>query len=138
VRKTLNLMTGGCLAKDSQLKSIECRTSGERGLGVFALRAFKKGDLIERSPGIMLGERDTAILSITALSAYIFGTSAGSILGLGLTSIYNHSDRPTAKVSRFRRFIFVRALRDIKVGEEITLDYGWSQAVKDRNGVNGG
>lgn len=105
---------------------------------MFALTSFKKGDLIERSPGIMLDERDTGILTLTALSAYIFGTSGGSILGLGLTSMYNHSDRPSAKVSRFRRFIFVRALRNIDAGEEITLDYGWSQIVKDRNGVKDG
>lgn len=47
------------------------------------------------------------------------------VIGLGLTSMFNHDDHPNAEFYVTVESITVKALRSITVGTEITVDYGW-------------
>ena len=96
---------------------------GGKGRGVFALRKFINGETIERAPVIVLKEDPWELLNQTTLSNYYFAWGArASALALGFASLYNHSERPNAKVIRHlgdsvMEFV---AVRDIEPGEEIT------------------
>jgi SET domain-containing protein len=102
------------------ISEVEVRDAGEKGLGVFALRAFSKGEFIfRRRNGPLIRESDIAKLSpedqmhLTELGwdSYAVVLSPGAYL--------NHSCDPNAMRSGVKVF----AWRDIAAGEEITIDY---------------
>jgi SET domain-containing protein len=95
---------------------------------VFARRAFRPGEVIERAPVLILSPEDYRQLRKTSLVHYPFGwgrNGRGTALALGLASFYNHSGTPNAdcfEYSRDHLLEFV-ALRSVAPGEEITIDY---------------
>lgn len=97
-----------------------------KGRGVFARRKFVNGETIERAPVIVLGEDPWELLNQTTLSNYYFAWGATACaLALGFGSLYNHSERPNAKIVRHinQSVMEFVALRDIEPGEEITHRY---------------
>jgi SET domain-containing protein len=101
-----------------------------KGLGMFASKDFKKGEIIEVCPVIELSPKDSDVIDKTLLSNYNFmwgkGGRGGAIC-LGYGSIYNHSHEPNAEFETDeanRRMVF-SAKKDIKKGEEIFIDYDW-------------
>ena len=100
-----------------------CRIEG-KGRGVFAGKAFKKNDVLERSPVIILPIEEVTDLSV--LDSYSFDWDRGHAVVLGYGSLYNHSDTPNMRMEKIYNeleVIFI-ALRDIKEGEELTYQYG--------------
>lgn len=105
------------------------KSSDIHGLGVFATKRIKKGELIEESPYLILpiptGERSSLLMN------YRFAWPKGigwrdHVVGLGYASYYNHSNDPNADWNSdldTNTFKFT-ALRDIKPGEEIFVWYG--------------
>jgi hypothetical protein len=97
---------------------------GPHGRGVFATRAFKKGDTVEITPTLELPEDDVA----GQLGDYVFGSAEDEsevILLLGYGMLYNHSAEPNVEyVQHGPREIAFIALRDVKAGEELRIDYG--------------
>ena len=110
------------------MRELIVRESPGRGRGVFAVRAFRAGELIEECPVLVIPDRDIPLIDQTALWHYYFGWSGPEgtgAIGLGLASLYNHSDQPNAECrkdidARVIRFV---ALRDIGEGEEIVFRY---------------
>lgn len=106
---------------------IEVRLSkiGERG--VFALKDFKKSEIIECCPVIKLKPSEREYLEETILDYYMYPWKnlKDAAIALGLGSIYNHSDKPNAKwVCDYKKNQMIyKALQNIKKGEEITVDY---------------
>ena len=105
---------------------IEVRHAGKKGRGVFARKRIGKGGLIERVPVVVMkvseifnpGPRVT-------LADYVFSWGRGKVaFSCGYGALYNHSYEPNAVYysSGLRTQVFV-ALRDIKAGEEITVNY---------------
>ncbi len=102
------------------------RVSG-KGLALFAIRTIAKGEIIEECPILPLTPTERKHSEKTILNHYIYPwrstRSAAVVFGYG--SIYNHSFTPNAdwkqnfKTSR----MVYRALRDIKSGEELTVNY---------------
>ena len=99
---------------------VEVRDAGEKGLGVFARRAFANGEFIfRRRNGPTIREADIAKLSdedqmhLTELGwdQYAVVLPPGAYL--------NHACDPNAMRSGVKVF----AWRDISAGEEITIDY---------------
>jgi SET domain-containing protein len=94
--------------------------AGQKGLGVFALRAFRKGEFIfRRRYGRIVGASDLWLLSDEErrhLCELDFDTSA-VLLPPGC--YLNHSCDPSA----MRRGVRVFAWRHIHQGEEVTIDY---------------
>lgn len=96
-----------------------------KGLGVFAARPFKKGSLIELAPVIVVPQADEDVFQITFLKNYTFGVGDRVVIGLGFSSLYNHSFTPNADYLATAKGVVFKALRPIKAGEEITIDYNW-------------
>lgn len=112
------------------IKVMKSRVSG---LGVFAARNIKKGELIEECPCI---EEDNTSLLLGKISDYLFisdKNSCHSIIAFGYGSLYNHQDIPNAewKVIDGHKLV-ITALTDIPSGQEIYISYG-NDYWKDRN-----
>lgn len=96
--------------------------------GVFAHEAFRAGMLIEKAPMILLTEDDSNYLKGTGLYRYYFviaDKQTPMALGLGYSSLYNHSPNANAvySVDIKNQLLIFRAVRDIDAGEEITINY---------------
>lgn len=103
------------------------RISKTKGRGVFALRDFKAGELIENCPVINITPKERQLCEKTIFTYYIYpwrSTRSGSLV-LGYGSIYNHSFEPNADWKQnFKSMTMVyRAIKPIKKGEEITVNY---------------
>jgi uncharacterized protein len=108
-------------------KNIIVRWVAKKGRGVFALRDFKEGEIIESCPVINITPKERKIVEKTIFNFYIYpwrSTLSGSLV-LGYGSIYNHSYSPNAdwKQNFKTNSMVYRALRPIKKGEEITVNY---------------
>lgn len=111
---------------------------GRRGRGVVAGREIADGELIERSPVIIVPHADRDVVDATNVGNYIFmwehGSSGDDIykkqgraaVVLGFSSLVNHSDDPNCRFIRYIDALALDliALRAIKAGEELTFDYG--------------
>lgn len=98
-----------------------------KGRGVFALQNFNVGDIVERCHVIILTPTERKHCEKTVLNHYLYPwrstRSAAIVLGHGF--IYNHSYYPNADWKQdFRSKMMVyRAIKPIKKGEEITVNY---------------
>ncbi len=107
-------------------KGIRVAEAGKKGRGVFAVQHFESDDLIERAPLLILSASDADGLEDTALSGYWYEFGGGArAVGLGFSSLYNHSIRPNAvyHVIEDPPVIEIVALRAIKAGTEIKINY---------------
>ena len=98
------------------------------GRGVFAGMNIQKDDLIEICPVILMKEGEMAIIDTTTLYDYYFlwGDDAKlCVMALGYGSLYNHFCPSNADyVMDFdAQTIDIFAVRNIKAGEEITINY---------------
>ncbi len=108
-------------------KNIIVRNTPKKGRGVFALRDFKEGEIIETCPVINITPKERKIVEKTIFSYYIYpwrSTQSGSLV-LGYGSIYNHAYYPNAdwKQNFKTNSMVYRAVKPIKKGEEITVNY---------------
>jgi SET domain-containing protein len=100
------------------------------GRGVFAARAIKKDEIIETCPVILVPKNDVSNLKNSILVEYYFYFGKNDRLlavALGFGSVYNHSYKPNAtykKVWGDKTIVFI-AMRTIKKGEEITVNYNY-------------
>ena len=99
-------------------QNIEVKKTRNKGRGVFALRNFKTGEIIESCPVLNLDTKERKKCESTILAFYMYpwrSTRAGAI-ALGYGSIYNHSFTPNADWKQnFKTDSMVyRALRPIK------------------------
>lgn len=98
------------------------------GRGVFAGHAIKSGELIESCPVIEIPEKDHSLLVESVLVSYFYflGKKKGkAVVTLGFGSLYNHSFSPNAIYQERLKegaMDFI-AVRQIKKGEEITVNY---------------
>ncbi len=102
--------------------------AGKKGRGVFARKPMKNGEVIEVSPYIGIPARDDKKLTDTIINSYWFELDKKTAaIGLGLTSMYNHSEAPNAQfsINRRSRTITIKTTRRIRPKEEITINYGY-------------
>jgi uncharacterized protein len=96
---------------------------GPHGRGVFATRGFAKGDVLESCPTVEIPDADVSGL----LNDYVFTSLNGGdvLLVLGLGMLYNHSAEPNVEyVQEDPTTISFRALRKVRPGDELKIDYG--------------
>lgn len=101
--------------------------AGKLGRGVFATKAFAKGELIEAAPLLVIEYPDSFLVShFTRLGSYVFEHGETSlVLGMGFVSFCNHSYRPNAVYEFDYRqgVIKLIARRKIKRGEQVKINY---------------
>jgi SET domain-containing protein len=106
---------------------IEVRNSKGRGRGVYALKDFKKGEIVETCPVMIFTPKERKILEKTPLNYYIYPwrSTRGAALVFGFGSIYNHSFKPNAdwKQNFKTESMVYRAIKPIKKGEEVLINY---------------
>ena len=102
---------------------------GRHGRGVFATRAFAKGDAVEYCPTLELPGDEV----VGQLGDYVFGSDEDEdevLLLLGYGMLYNHSYEANCEyVQEEPRVITFVTIRPVEPGEELTIDYGeewWS------------
>lgn len=117
-------------SRQNRRTSLTVQSAGKKGRGVFANRTFKRNEVVEVSPNLLLSRKEHQSILSTRLAHYVFDAGQGrAFLGLGLLSLYNHSEAPNARWrERSGQCIEIRALRGISKGEEITIDYGFDPA----------
>ena len=116
---------------------IEIKPSKIAGLGVFATEDIALHEIFEYAAVLSIPNIDKEDRPI--LHDYRFGFPMGAktkenVIGLGYASFYNHNDKPNARWEndpRQRGFLFY-AVRTIKAGEEILVDYGGEEYWKQR------
>lgn len=108
---------------------IEVRHAGQKGLGVFALRRFRKGEFIfrRRHGRIVANNRIPSLSQQDQRHLCELDYTRSAIL-LPPGCYLNHSCEPNAMRSGVKVF----AWRAINEGEEITIDYRLNAFSKDR------
>ena len=94
------------------------------GLGLFATRAYKKGERIIEYVGRTISNAET----YTSRSQYLFEVHGRKTIdGVARSNVaryINHSCKPNCEPEIERGRIFIDAIRAIKAGEEFSYDYG--------------
>ena len=94
------------------------------GLGLFATRPYKKGEFIIEYVGRPMSEDEM----YTSKSKYIFGLSKKHNIDgpprINIAGYINHSCRPNAEPFVYRGHVNIKAIKNIKEGDEFTYDYG--------------
>jgi len=106
--------------------------AGKKGKGVFTKKDIPAGTVIEVAPVIVLKSKDRKRCEDTKLYFYIFewgDDCRKGAIGLGYVSMYNHESPSTCEyeMDYEEETISIKAMRDIKAGEEVTINYsaGW-------------
>ena len=95
------------------------------GTGVFATAKFDEDDVIESCPILVVPPSQAKKVADTTFGDYVYEWHAGYALALGFGSLYNHSRSSNARyeMDYETEEITIVAVRRIRVGEEITINY---------------
>ena len=97
---------------------------GVNGLGLFAKVPIRKGDCIIEYVGEIISNAEANRRG----GKYLFQTSANRhIYGTGRHNVaryINHSCRPNCEADTIGGRVFISAIKNIEVGEELNYDYG--------------
>lgn len=108
--------------------AITIGNSSIHGRGVFAVQAFKTGDIIEQAPLILLESTERDILKNTILFDYYFllnHPKTPVALALGMASLYNHAIHPNSSYTTLveKEILIIKAIASIQPGDEVTINY---------------
>ena len=99
-----------------------------RGRGVFTNIDIAAETTIELSPVIVLSGADRKHIDQTLLHDYIFEWGEDKkdcCMALGIIPLYNHSYHANCEYEMFfkKQVMRIKAIRDIKAGEELFINY---------------
>jgi hypothetical protein len=107
------------------------------GRGVCSTVPLRRGQVVEVSPVVVIPPAEWKRLRGTLIERYVFAwgrSGRRNALPLGLGGVFNHADDPNLDWRpnlRDQSLIF-RARRDIPAGEQLTIDYGWTEDERRR------
>lgn len=108
-----------------------------KGKGVFTNENIAAGKAVEESPVIVMGAEDRVNLDKTLLHDYIFAWGEKKdkcCVALGFVSMYNHSYHSNCEyfMDFEKETIEIKTVRNINVGEELTINYNgdWNDKKK--------
>lgn len=118
VRKQLSYLLDGVYVAEAK----------KRGRGVFTKEAIAAGTLVELAPVIVMSGEERKLLDQTILHDYIFEWGEKKdqcAMALGSIPVYNHSYEANCEYEMYfrKQLITVKAVRDIKEGEELFINY---------------
>jgi SET domain-containing protein len=133
----LTVARGPVGVRSSQRLPLSIVAVGGRGRGVIADEPIRKGELVERSPVLVIPPSDRRAADGTIVFTYVFmwehdtveedlyKHEGRSAIALGFTSLLNHSYEPNCDFIRHIDDLVIDlvAARDIEPGEELTIDY---------------
>ena len=94
------------------------------GLGLFAVRPYKKGERIIEYVGCSLRTAE----QYSSRSKYLFEVNSRKTIDGAMRSniarYINHSCKPNCEPEIVRGRVFIDAIKSIKAGEEFVYDYG--------------
>lgn len=104
------------------------------GRGLYATKTIKKGTVIAICELLVLSALDTMLIEHTELKYYTFKyNELQDCLVLGDGEIFNHSDKQNVnyflKSKGKRKLMHFVAIRDIKKGEQLFIDYNFDTQV---------
>ncbi|HYO22134.1 MAG TPA: SET domain-containing protein [Flavisolibacter sp.] len=110
------------------LDGVHVADTKKMGRGVFTSKPIKEGTLIELAPVVVMNAEDRLLLDKTLLHDYIFEWGKEKdqcAMALGLVSVYNHSYAANCQYGMYfkKASISIIAVRDIKAGEELYINY---------------
>lgn len=105
------------------------------GLGLFAMRPFKKGERVIEYVGREIAEEE----AYTSKSLYLFEVNKKKTIDgkprINPAGYINHSCRPNCEIVIYGGRIFIKAAKNIKPGEEFSYDYGeeyWNEHIEPK------
>ena len=99
------------------------KKAGRKGLGVFAVRPHWKGEC-GVLPILVLDVADIADSKRLQELVFEYNYARGQVaLALGWATFLNHSYTPNCRYVVKRAEIVITALRDLRGGEELTINY---------------
>jgi SET domain-containing protein len=105
---------------------IYLREVAGKGRGVFAARNYKKGELVEAAPVIVIPDEHLDLIDKTALADYYYKWGDSHFaLALGYGSLYNFSAKPnlTFKPDLESKVMLYRTRKSIRKDQELTINY---------------
>lgn len=109
------------------MQFIEVRESKIAGKGCYALRRFKKGETIGEYTGERITEKEADARHVEGEPFYIFMLEDHTCIDPkddpSPLKYINHSCDPNAESIEEKGKIFIRAIKTIRPGAEITYDY---------------
>lgn len=122
----------------SKVPKIFAQRSPIHGLGVFAGENFFEGEIVEKAPILKLDiPHENPLLADYRFWWTESPTIKYYVVALGCGSLYNHSNEPNCKfVCNYQNntMDFI-ALKNIKAGEEIFVDYGGEEYWSSRGHI---
>jgi SET domain-containing protein len=111
-------------------------SSEGRGRGVYTREDIPTDTVVEVSPVLVMTGEERRILDLTLLHDYIFEWGEQRdrcCVAMGYVSLYNH--RSPSNCEYFMEYeeeiMFVKTVRDIRAGEELTINYNGSSGNSD-------
>jgi SET domain-containing protein len=105
--------------------SLIIRSSSIHAAGCYTLAPIKNGAYVVEYTGPRLSKDDADIKYENLPMTYLFGIGDGSTVidGHGTAMFLNHSCDPNCETEEEHGRVWIKAIRDIAAGEELTYDY---------------
>lgn len=101
------------------------RSSDIHAAGCFALEDIPKGTVVLEYTGERISKEEGDRRYDGRTFTYLFGLGDGKVVidGHGMAMFVNHSCQPNCEVDEVNGRIFIRTVRNLHAGEELTYDY---------------
>jgi len=101
------------------------RSSDIHAAGCFTLEDIPRGTIAFEYTGERITKQEGDRRYEGRPFTYLFGVGNGDIVidGHGMAMFVNHSCKPNCEIDEVKGRIFVKTLRNLKAGEELTYDY---------------
>ena len=119
------------------LSSLFIASTDHMARGVFTSENIEAGTIVETSPVIVMSRDERKLLDQTLLHDYIFEWGEKKdqcCMAMGYVPVYNHAYRSNCEYEMdfLNGFISIKAVRFIKAGEELFINYNgdWDDSKK--------
>jgi uncharacterized protein len=116
------------------------RSSSIHAAGCYTTEPVKKGVRLVEYTGPRISKEQADLKYENSPTTYLFGIGDGSkvIDGHGIAMFINHSCDPNCETDEMRGHVWIKAIRDIATGEELTYDYNLYDGDEDEATCNCG